>query len=229
MKITRTLIAVSVATLLLAGCAADEPAPIADPPAASETPTPTPEPTQPALADLVLSPDGLGPLAIGEAPVAADPALDVIVFDDDYCQQYVDDGRLDDAGKWIANYEPALSGTPFDPFSVLVENDIVSTVSIGSPEIVTAEGIGLGSSRADVIAAYPDAEITHGFASDAYVIDGEHGRLVVEVATEEMIGLIDESVYPVDKVGSLRVIDPSVKEIVWANTEAPSFGNCLRA
>jgi len=218
-----------MAIVLLEGCATEAPAPIADPPSASATPTPTPEPTKPPLAELVLTTEGLGPITIGEPPVVVDPALDVIIFDDDYCQEFVDDGRLDDAGKWIANYEPALSGTSRDPFSVLVENDVVEIVAIGSPEIVTAEGIGLGSSRADVVAAYPDAEIISAFASDVYVVDGVNGRLLIEVATDKITNTIDESVYPVEKVGSLRVIDPSVKEIAWANTEAGSFANCLRA
>lgn len=228
MNLTRPLAAATIA-LLLAGCATEAPAPIADPPAATSTPTPTPEPTKPAIDELVISPDGLGTTVIGEAPVVVDPALDIIVFDPAYCQEFVDEGRLDDAGKWIANYEPALSGNAFEPFSVAVQDDVVQIVAIGSPDIVTAEGIGLGSSRADVVAAYPDAEITHAFTSDLYVIDGEHGRLVIEIATDAITGSIDESAYPVDEVGSLRVVDDSIEPVAWANTEGGTFANCLQA
>ena len=229
MKISRAVAVAGMAIVLLAGCANEAPAPIADPPSESATPTPTPKPTKPPLAELVLTTEGLGPITIGEAPVVVDPALDVIIFDDDYCQEFVDDGRRDDAGKWIANYEPALSGQSFDPFSVAVQNDIVQIVAIGSPEIVTAEGIGLGSSRAEVIAAYPDAELTHAFISDIYVVDGVNGHLVIEVATDKIAGSIDESVYPVDEVGSLRVIEMDIEPLAWANSEGGTFANCLQA
>ena len=166
---------------------------------------------------------------MGEAPVVSDPALDILIYDEDHCQEFVDDGRLDDAGKWIANYEPALSGASFEPFSVWVKNDIVSIIAIGSREILTAEGLGLGSSRADVVAAYPDAEITHGFGTDIYVVESEYARLVFEVGTEQITGSVDEDVYPVDKVGGLRVVDVSMQAVTWANTEGGTFANCLAA
>jgi hypothetical protein len=232
MNISRFVAVAVVAGVLLSGCApddADSRAPIAAPPTVTATPTATPEPTKPALDQLVVSPEGLGSVVIGKAPVVADPTLDIIVLDPDYCQEFVDDGRLDEAAKWIANYEPALSGTSFEPFSVLVENGVVETIAVGSSEILTAEGVGLGSSRADVLAAYPDAELITAFASDMYVIDGEYGQVVIEVATEKITGSVDESAYPIDEVGSLRVIDASIEPLAWANTDAGSFANCLRA
>ena len=81
---TASLVALTGCTLPLA------PLPSASPtetPSASETaeaePTPTPL-SRPALADLELSPDGLGPLLLGEPPVS-DPALRMVAFEPEGC------------------------------------------------------------------------------------------------------------------------------------------------
>jgi len=213
----RAITVVVVSGFLLAGCAVTEPTPVTDPPAASETPTP--EPTKPALGELVLSPDGLGPLVIGAAPPVADPALDVLIYDEDYC---ADVDGAPSAGKWIPNYEPALSEQSPEPFSVYVPEDAVSQIAIGSADIVTAEGVGLGSTRDEVIAAYPDAAVTELLGTDLYVVTGENGRLVFEV------GAPGQTDYAVDEVVFVRVLNLTDELHGWAYTDA-GFAYCLNA
>ena len=222
MNVARAVAPMVIVGFLLSGCAQDAPAPVADPPASPSATAPAPAPTQPALGELVLSPKGLNSIVIGEAPVVTDPALDVLIFDPDYCQSYVDSGDLEEAGKWIPNYEPALSEESSEPFSVFVKDDVVKQLAVDSSEIVTAEGVGLGSSRAEVLAAYPDAEVVEVYNTDLIVIAGEHGRLIFEVGNEGQ----DE--YAVDEVVFLRVINLTDELYGWANSGS-GFAYCLSA
>ena len=222
MNIARAAAPILIVGLLLSGCAQQTPAPTAEPSSPPTETVPSPAPTQPALDELVLTPDGLGSIVIGEAPVAADPALDILIFDPDYCQSYVDSGAIADAGKWIPNYEPALSEESSEPFSVYLENDVVQQLAVDSAEIVTAEGVGLGSSRADVVAAYPDASVIQRFNTSLYVVEGERGRLVIE------IGEPGQGEYAVDEVVFLRATSLDDEVSGWANTDA-GFAFCTSA
>jgi hypothetical protein len=214
---SRAIVAVAVSGFLLAGCATSEPAPIADPPSASATPPAVA--TQPTLGDLVLSADGLGPLVIGEAPPVTDPALDVLIFDEDYC---ADVDGAPSPGKWIPNYEPALSDFSSEPFSVYVPEDVLEQIAIDSGDIVTAEGIGLGSTRDEILAAYPDAVLTENMNTDLYVLTGDNGRLVFEVGAE------GQTEYAVGEVVFLRVLNLTDELFGWANTDA-GFAYCVSA
>lgn len=175
-------------TASLAACAGAEPAaiPTSEPSptvSAAPTPTPTPERTLPAIDELALAPGGLNLLVIGEpAPLPADPAA-MIVFDPDYCADVRDP---DDPfrGQWVAvdQYRNAESRPIFAPG--VDESGVVVAVQVfsGSP-IRTTEGIGIGSTVSEILAAYPT--VTGPFPeylSQLYIVsDGTH-QLVFETS-----------------------------------------------
>ena len=207
--------------MLLAGCATADPAPTSSPTQAapSATPSPTPSQTKPALDELVLSPEGLGSVVIGEAPPTIDPAIDVVIFDVDYCQADVDAGLIEDAGKWIPNYEPALSGPSREPFSVHV-NGTVNTISIASDQIRTSEGLGLGSTIDDVRTAYPEGVEQQGHETNLFIVPGVNGQLVFEVlAADSTDPYYGPDGAPAGTVVFVRV-HPAGQELrPWASTD----------
>ena len=179
---TRIGVVLSLAMVgVLAGCASatDDAAPAPTPSTSSPTPTPSAPPTKPELSELVLSPDGLGPLLIGAAPQATDPAIDAAVFDPDYCADYPD---VAEPGHWVPNY-PDVNGVK--PFGVSVHQGAVSRLDVYGDDISTSVGIHLGSSHDELLAAYPGG-FTETLDLDdvvVYVLVGTQGRMSFEVAT----------------------------------------------
>ncbi len=166
----------AVLLLLLVACAAEPPAPTPMATADLATPIPTVEPAaKPLLSELVISPDGLGPIRINEAYVPSDPATDVLVWDETWCD-YPDgfDGAVDYPG-WkstYSGYSIAVSTdtrekTPGDPIREIV---------VSAPEVVTREGIGVGSPVSDVQAAYGSRVVE--LANDGYALRGAVSQLV---------------------------------------------------
>jgi hypothetical protein len=176
-------VAVLAVSMVLAGCTptADSAVPTATPTVApTPTPSPTVEPTRPPVpskprvSDLVLTPDGLGPLALGVAPPETTPALDVLVWDADRCAA--------EGGQWVPNY-----AEPF-PFEVGVRDGVVSRIDVWMGPIATDTGVRRGSSLAALLEAYPDgftAVNEAGHTSDVYIVNGRVGQLLIEVATDD--------------------------------------------
>ena len=167
-------LALAVIALLTAGCAS----------AVSST----------ALDELALSPEGLGPLVIGQAPGVDQ---DVLVHSDSVCQSAVDEGYRDEAAMWVANYEPAVHGFDSRPFGVLVEDDVLQSVEVYVDTISTDEGIHIGSTAADVLAAYGDRlelveAYDEGSDSHLYRVSGEAGDLYIEVLKAETVDVHPE-------------------------------------
>jgi hypothetical protein len=125
------------------------PAGSAPPPSSSVSPTTSPEsasPTQsrpPANAALILGPDGLGALKLGMTRQQAQATGLVFPFEND---------PNSNACLWRTRLRSAPSGR-----GVVFHSERLGVATIaGYPGVKTPQGIGVGSSLADVRRAYPD-------------------------------------------------------------------------
>ncbi|MEO8262608.1 MAG: hypothetical protein ABI566_08575 [Pseudolysinimonas sp.] len=173
---------------LLAGCGG-EPPEASPAPSASETetptPTPTPEPTAPAAADLVLTTSGMGTLEFGVAP-STDPVTQMIAVDPAACAEFWPVGSPEASRpRPIAAY----GGSTTPMFGVVVLDGVLTRIDLFTPDIPTDAGIRIGSTAADVSAAYPSATVTTLDLTDVVTVADEHGTLMIEIARER--GLFD--------------------------------------
>lgn len=168
--------------LVLAGCAPA--APTAAPsstakPTASATPrptpTPTPTPTRPALAELVLTPGGFEQLPLGIDPSTIDPAIAMISSSPLECDASVLAWSTD------AVWPPDSSG--HRPFSVAVRDGVLHGIQVvWTSEIKTAQGVGVGSTRQQVLDAYPGIPIALSDArGDVYIVQDDRGWMRMSV------------------------------------------------
>jgi len=168
----------------MAGCA--QPEVEADPPQASAappSPTPTPTPSRPALADLVLTTEGLGTLVIGQAP-PVDPATAMVTFDPVLCVAPEYDIEAGDplAGGWAP--DPSYAESTFwgdSAFQVYVDGTL-RRLEVYGRTIPTSGGLHIGDPSSAVLVAHPDAQLViSGEISDVYVVHGTAGDLSIEV------------------------------------------------
>lgn len=172
-------------------------------PVATPSPTLVAGPVKPDLASLVATVDGLGPLVVNSRPPAGDPATDVVVFDPEFCPS--DYAEVGPRGVWVTNYpdEPIakFSGPELvqqgRPFEISTDDmDAIRWIEIRSSRILTDAGIHTGSTRQEVIAAYPDADVTEWGSRGAIIaVAGGQGRLVFEVAGPSANASIVDTVY----------------------------------
>lgn len=195
---TRTVLAViTVATTLcVTGCGSSDDAATrpsnrtaSAPPTGSSTdveasaPEPSVDPHPPVDA-LVVSTSGLGPLTIG-LPPESNPGAPMIVYRPDECVGMVagDQGR--GPGRWVADYPPYTDsdGNAKPQFWVDVnEESGVYWIDVQDPAIPTTTGIHIGSTLAELQAAYPDlVEGTPGPVSQPWWVSDDAGTLVFEV------------------------------------------------
>lgn len=196
--------AVALGAVQLAGMRSPDPAPPAStapapaptderttppPTTPSEDPIePTEEPTAatdtpPPLEDLVISLGGLGPLVIGASVPATPAPTDLIRWDADFC------AGTEVPGRWLASYDDVIDadGKHWQPFSVSVFEDHVMRIDVQVAGPHTAEGIEVGSTLAQLQAAYPGLEklrsaVDTGVPIDAYGLRNGETTLVFEVS-----------------------------------------------
>ncbi len=131
----------------------------------------------------MVTPDGLGPLAIDQAPPVTNPDLDIAIFVPDYCAA---EPEAPEKGMWRANYPSGSAIHP--PFFPVVADGVLRDIAIFSPDIKTKTGIGMGSTRAEVLAAYPGgfaSQVDNTPYSTVYIVAGTTGRLLIEVRSDD--------------------------------------------
>lgn len=191
------LVVLGVAAFALTACTPEAPAPA---PSASPTAEPSPSASSPAdsgsrppITDLVLTTEGLGTgdvtdLVFGAPPSTTSPSTDLAILDPDACA----DTGLPDPALWLANYPESDEGFgPQRPFSIAVTDGLLTRVDINSENIITDEGLALGSSLDAVLGTYPggpDEVYNHADVSDVYIFLGEKGKLMFEVAVDRIPG-----------------------------------------
>ena len=148
---------VSVAILLLAGCASQEPA-APSPAPTTTTPTATPSPT-PDFSDpaaWLIDYGSVGPLVVGGSLAAAEPSFGALTVE-----------RQEACPWFVILSDPELS---LWVMTTQGDDDVIDQIVLGDgstpdpsrTQLRTADGIAVGSTLTDVAAAYPDLVESQG-------------------------------------------------------------------
>lgn len=174
--------------------------------------------TRPALGELVLSARGIGDIVLGRPVPVEAPDLSPVVWDGERCQEpgYPADGRwLPAEGDparpafWIITADPAAAESP------------VQQVGVASAELATAGGTRVGSTRAELEAQEPAAEVrADGDLSDLYVVTGPDGSIAFEVAKPYMDYWSQEDI---DRVVSIWITDASIEPMTRSGSGAAGY------
>jgi len=131
----------------------------------------------------VIGPDGLAGLRFGD-DVTSHPEL--LTWSPARCRADTPDGAYV-SGVWIPSDERFLAGEfiPEAYFGLVAPDGRLDAVKLLDTTVSTAEGIRIGSSRDDVVEAYPDAIRYDADTSSVFVIEGSVGQLNIEVVDYE--------------------------------------------
>ncbi|NYF10124.1 hypothetical protein HDC94_001280 [Leifsonia sp. AK011] len=176
----------SVALLLLAGCAslepvASSPAPTAATPAA--TPSPTPTFSDPAT--WIIDYGRVGPLVVGGSLAAAEPSFGSLGLErQDACPSFV----------ILSDPEVTLWVMTAQGDDDVIDQIVLGNGSVPDPsqtQLRTGNGIAVGSTLAEVTAAYPDVVESQGTYSRIFsATDGSGAYLNFSVSDSDIVSSI---------------------------------------
>lgn len=193
----RVLLGVGVVVLAisLAGCvgggdpaAQQSPTASSTPPSSGRSPTPTPPVSSPTPTPTLDVPDGALPrldalvLATGgfdQLPLSSDPALSSLVK-----FELLECGFDEPVEAWNSAYprQDELGGYLRSFYVAIARDGLLSAIQVLSSDVTTPEGVGPGSTRDEVLAAYPGIVVAGSSdRHDVYTIDGPDGRLTIAV------------------------------------------------
>ncbi len=137
---------------------------------ASATPSPSPSPSVPTVD---CSDDGIVPGRLGcldtNLPVAGNPGETAVTWDADHCSP--GDGRF------VFTAAPNQVGLGGEG------GGEIGRIDVYDPTLTTAEGIHVGSSKAEVVSAYPSTPVVTAFSGTELVVrDGPEGFITIELA-----------------------------------------------
>jgi hypothetical protein len=193
-------------------------------PEETDTTAPTAEADgPPEIDELVLTPEGLGSLVVGEDAAPGQPD-DMVVYDPEFCTDArtgLDAGTSpgdEFAGLWvpIELYGAWQQGYVSSSFAVAVEGTTLWQIRVDDELIPTDAGVRIGDIDDDVTAAYPDADVIDNEISELFVLQGTHGKLVVEVARDS--GAYQWTGAQADRVISLMTISNATEPFAVAAT-----------
>lgn len=216
-------------TMVVTGCSTA--APRGESPRPSDTPSVEPAPSasaRPSADELVIGPDGVGDLAIGSPVPQTDPAIAIVEWDPEACTGmgvglpgYPFDGLWEstvDATNVLWAGRPAFGIATGSSFAEIPGEQVapVQIIEMWTEQIATDRGIRIGSTEAEVEAAYPDVEPSSELnpSSRAYLVPGADGTMVIE------IGVADEWGDSTGTVLVISVIASPAPPVSSLNTES---------